>query len=85
MNLATERRLERALASAVLDKMADREVTLRGLARESGVPLGTLHNWLGSSNNKRNRGRPRLGVVVAVTTTLGISLDDVVALVFATS
>ncbi len=79
MNVSSETRLERILRATVREKMESKQITLRGLAREAGVPLGTLHNWLGSSaGNKKNDGRPRFAVVVSVADALGIKLDAVV-------
>lgn len=79
MKGSSETRLERILRTTVREKMESKGITLRGLARDAGVPLGTLHNWLGSTaENKKNDGRPRFAVVVAVAVFLGIKLDAVV-------
>lgn len=79
MKTSSENRLERILRATVRERMVEKEMTLRALSRAADVPLGTLHNWLGSSaDRKKHDGRPRFAVVVSVAEALKLNLDDVV-------
>lgn len=79
MKTTDERKLFKALATAVRGAMKTRGVGLRELARDADVPVGTLHHWIGATVDGTNNGRPRFAIVAAVVHVLGVDLSAIVA------
>jgi len=64
---------EQYLAANVRAAMAEKELSLRTLSEQTGIPYKTIHTLLIQKSS------PRVATLVSLSEALGISIDDLLA------